>query len=209
MVRRPRQPVSAQSSRVGAGRCCAGATSLEALKPDLLQVSLSGAAGTLSAMGRQGPQVRTALAQTLGLSDPGSSWHSERDGIAAFASWMAGLAASLGKMGEDLILLTQSGIGEVVISGAGGSSTMPQKQNPVAPSVLSRLARQCAGLAGMLIAGGVHRQQRDGAAWFTEWLALPQLCVSTGRALATAGDLATAVSRTRKRWRAACRRAMA
>ena len=167
---------------------------LEALKPDLLQVSLSGAAGTLSAMGPQGPKIRAALAQTLGLSDPGSSWHSERDGIAAFASWMAGLAASLGKMGEDLILLTQSGIGEVTISGAGGSSTMPQKQNPVAPSVLSAIARQCAGLAGILLGAGVHRQQRDGAAWFAEWLTLPQLCVSTGRALAAAGDLANAMS---------------
>jgi 3-carboxy-cis,cis-muconate cycloisomerase len=33
------------------------------------------------------------------------------------------------------------------------------------------------------------RQQRDGAAWFTEWLALPQLCILTGRALTLAQDL--------------------
>jgi 3-carboxy-cis,cis-muconate cycloisomerase len=103
---------------------------------------------------------------------------------------MAGLNASLGKMGEDLILLTQSGINEVAIAGAGGSSTMPQKQNPVGPSVLVALARQSVALAATLQGAAIHRQQRDGAAWFTEWLTLPQLCISTGRAMALAVDLA-------------------
>ena len=163
---------------------------LLALGPDLALVSLSGAAGTLSAMGDQGPQVRAGLAAALGLNDPGHSWHSERDSIAAFAAWMANLTASLGKMGEDLILLTQSGIGEVTIAGAGGSSTMPQKQNPVGPSVLVALARHTAGLAATMQGAALHRQQRDGAAWFTEWLTLPQLCISTGRAMTLAIDLA-------------------
>ena len=162
---------------------------LAAVKADLLQVSLSGAAGTLSAMGAQGPQVRAGLAAALGLSDPGGSWHAERDGIGAFGGWMAGMAASLGKIGEDLLLLTQTGIGEVILAGAGGSSTMPQKQNPVGPSVLVALARQVVGLSAILQGAGLHRQQRDGAAWFTEWLTLPQMCVLTGRALALAADL--------------------
>jgi 3-carboxy-cis,cis-muconate cycloisomerase len=163
---------------------------LAALRGDLVQVSLSGAAGTLSALGPQGPQVRAALAQALGLVDPGNSWHSERDGIAAFGAWMAGLSASLGKMGEDLILLTATGLSEVRIGGAGGSSTMPQKQNPVGPSVLVALARQAAGLSATLSGAGLHRQARDGAAWFTEWMVLPQLCIGTGRALTLAWDLA-------------------
>lgn len=164
-------------------------TRLAAQLPDLCQVSLSGAAGTLSAMGAQGPAVRTGLAEALGLTDPGHSWHAERDTIATFAAWMAGLTASLGKMGEDLLLLTQTGIGEVAISGAGGSSTMPQKQNPVGPAVLVALARHCTGLAATLQGAAMPRQQRDGAAWFTEWLALPQLCILTGRALTLSQDL--------------------
>lgn len=163
---------------------------LTPLRSELAIVSLGGAAGTLSAMGAEGPAVRAALARALDLGDPGRSWHSERDRIGAFAAWMAGLCASLGKMGEDLILMAQTGIGEIGIAGAGGSSTMPQKQNPVGPSVLVALARQTAGLAAMMQAAGVHRQQRDGAAWFIEWLTLPQLCMSTGRALALALDLA-------------------
>jgi 3-carboxy-cis,cis-muconate cycloisomerase len=166
---------------------------LQAVRRDVLQVSLSGAAGTLSAMGAKGAQVRTALAEALGLSDPGASWHSERDGFAAFGAWMAGLCATLGKMGEDLILLTATGLSEVRIKGAGSSSTMPQKQNPVGPSVLVALARQVIGLSATLTGAGLHRQARDGAAWFTEWLTLPQMCISTGRALALADDLATRV----------------
>lgn len=163
---------------------------LSAIRPELATVSLGGAAGTLSAMGPEGPAVRTALAETLGLADPGHSWHAERDRIDAFAAWMAGLCVSLGKMGEDLILMAQSGVGEIRLAGAGGSSTMPQKQNPVGPSALVALARQTVALSGAIQIAGLHRQQRDGAAWFTEWLTLPQLCISTGRALALAVDVA-------------------
>lgn len=162
---------------------------LDAIKPEVLKVSLSGAAGTLSAMER-GPEVRAALARALDMEDPGASWHAERDGIAALASWCAGLLATLAKLGEDLLLLTQTGIAEVRISGAGGSSTMPQKQNPVGPSVLLALARHGQGLAGTLVAAGVHRQARDGAAWFTEWLTLPQLAQVTARAVALGEDIA-------------------
>lgn len=166
---------------------------LAALRPALLRVSLSGAAGTLSAMGDKGPAVRAELAKALGLSDPGHSWHSDRTGIGALAGWMAVTCAALGKLGEDLILLTQSGIAEVSIAGAGGSSTMPQKQNPVGPSVLVALARQVAGLAATLQGAGLHRQQRDGAAWFTEWLTLPQAVISTSRALGLAHEIAAKI----------------
>lgn len=163
---------------------------LTALKPDLLQVSLSGAAGTASAFGDKAAETRAGLAAALGLTDPGASWHAERDSITAFGAWMAGLTATLGKMGDDLTLLAQTGIAEVAISGAGASSTMPQKQNPVGPAVLVALSRQVAGLSATLTGAGVHRLQRDGAAWFTEWLTLPQMCISTGRALSLAVDLA-------------------
>lgn len=159
---------------------------LAVLRPALLQVSLSGAAGTLSAMGSEGPAVRAALAKALGLTDPGHSWHSDRSGIGQLAGYAATLAASLGKIGEDLILLTQSGLAEVVLGEGGASSTMPQKQNPVGPSALVALARHVVGQAAILQGAGLHRQQRDGAAWFTEWLTLPQTCIALGRMLTLA-----------------------
>ncbi|AZQ68799.1 adenylosuccinate lyase family protein [Silicimonas algicola] len=163
---------------------------LRAVREDVQIVSLSGAAGTLSAMGDRGPKVRAALAEALGLRDPQASWHSERDGIAALAGWLAGVAGSLGKMGEDLLTLTLSGLNEVRLGAGGGSSTMPQKSNPVLPSVLSALARQTAALNGAIQSALPHRQQRDAAAWLTEWMSLPQLVILSGRALAIAEELA-------------------
>lgn len=163
---------------------------LDPLRGDLLCVSLSGAAGTLSAMGERGAEVRAALARELGLADPGSSWHAERDRIARLSAWIATTAGALGRFGEDLMLMTQHGLGEVRLAEAGGSSTMPQKQNPVLPALLSALARHAAGLDATLQAASLHRQARDGAAWFTEWLALPQHCLGLARAVAAAETLA-------------------
>jgi 3-carboxy-cis,cis-muconate cycloisomerase len=154
----------------------------------VLKVSLSGAAGTLSAMGQLGPQVRAELAKALGLADPGHNWHSDRSSVAQLAGFAAGLAGSLGKLGEDVLALSQSGLSEVR-SGGGGSSTMPQKQNPVAASALVALARHVIGLAGLVQGSALHRQQRDGAAWFGEWLALPQLYLSAGRMLTLADEV--------------------
>ena len=163
---------------------------LGGVRDDLLCVSLSGAAGTLAAMGPKGPEVRAGLAAGLGLADPGGSWHAERDRIGAFAGWMTQVAVSLGKIGEDLILLSQSGIEEVALGQGGGSSTMPQKSNPVQPSLLVALGRHLVALNAAMQGAGMHRQQRDGAAWFTEWLSLPQMCLGLGRALTLAVDLA-------------------
>nr|WP_275981943.1 lyase family protein [Frigidibacter sp. ROC022] len=162
---------------------------LEGLRGRLLCVSLSGAAGTLSAMGPEGPKVRAALAAELGLSDPGASWHAGRDRIGELAGWLALVLGSLGKLGEDALTMTQSGIGELRLSLGGGSSTMPQKVNPVLPSVLVALARYGLGLAATLQGGALHRQQRDGAAWITEWLSLPGLLLATGRATSAALEL--------------------
>lgn len=162
---------------------------LAGLRAALLRVSLSGAAGTASALGPEAPRVRAGLAKALNLSDPGHSWHSDRSGSARLAGWTAGLAGTLGKLGEDLILMSQSGIAELSLGGGGGSSTMPQKENPVGPSTLVALARVVQGLAATLQGAAIHRQQRDGASWFTEWLVLPQICILTGRALALAREI--------------------
>ncbi len=167
---------------------------LRALREAGLPVSLSGAAGTATELGENAPALRTALAQALGLSDPGHSWHSDRTAILQLAAWIARTTTALGKLGEDLLLLTQSGLAEVRLGGSGASSTMPQKQNPVGPSVLVALSHHAIGLNATLQGAGLHRQQRDGAAWFTEWLTLPPLCLSLAAALTHAQRLSDTLS---------------
>lgn len=166
---------------------------LGALRAGSLWVSLSGAAGTSAALGPQAAEMRAGLAEGLGLGDPGRSWHTDRGPILRIAGWANRLALALAKIGEDATELAQSGIGEVRLEGAGGSSTMPQKQNPVGPSVVVALARLNAGLFATLQAASIHRHQRDGASWFTEWLCLPQAMLSAASALQTARAVAEAL----------------
>ncbi|WHZ35973.1 lyase family protein [Sagittula sp. MA-2] len=159
-----------------------------------LFVSLSGAAGTASALGPDPVALRAALAEKLGLNDPGHAWHTDRTPVLTIAGWFARTALAAGKMGEDLVLATQSGLSEVRLGGAGASSTMPQKQNPVAPSAMVALARHVQGLSATLDGAALHRQQRDGAAWFTEWLTLPQLVLAASAALTLMQDLSETLS---------------
>lgn len=157
------------------------ADALDAL-PDLrttsLWVSLGGAAGTASALGHDAAALRRALAEGLGLADPKRSWHTDRGPILRITDWIAHITATLGAMGSSLVGLAGSGIDEVSLGVAGQSSTMPHKQNPVAASALVALAHQASGLRAALGAASMHQHQRDGAAWFTEWMLVPQLALS-------------------------------
>ena len=166
---------------------------LTELRPRLLRISLFGAAGTASML-KNAPAVRTKVAEALGLRHCDTSWHSTRDSIAEFSGWMTLAAGSFGKMGADLLLLTQSGIDEVTLADGGGSSTMPQKSNPVLPSLLVALASQTTALNAAMQGAVVHRQQRDGAAWFVEWMNLGQITMASARALSAAETLANGIA---------------
>ncbi|APE42762.1 3-carboxy-cis,cis-muconate cycloisomerase [Sulfitobacter alexandrii] len=159
---------------------------LEALRASALWVSLSGASGTGSALGPDPAATRAALAEALGLGDPRRSWHTDRTPILRIADWQGQVMAALAHMGQSLIALSGSDTQEVALGSGGSSSTMPQKQNPVAPSALVALGQQFTGLRAGLQTGAAHQHQRDGAAWFTEWLVLPQLCLSLAAALSHA-----------------------
>jgi 3-carboxy-cis,cis-muconate cycloisomerase len=166
---------------------------LRALGPALLVVQFGGAAGTLEKLGDKGAAVRKLLAQKLGLGDA-PQWHSQRDRIAELAGWLSLTTGSLGKLGQDIALMAQAG-GEIVLSGGGGSSTMPHKQNPIGAELLVTLARfnavQLSGMHQSL----VHEQERSGAAWTLEWLILPQMLMATGAATRTAIKLLDSVER--------------
>ncbi len=160
---------------------------LDGLRPRLLGVQFGGATGTLSALGDRGIEVMDALADELGLARA-EPWHASRDRIEEFGALLAMIAASLGRMGADFVLLSQSEVGEIGFEGAGGSSTLPQKQNPVLAEVLVSLARFAGVQAGALHQAALHVNERDGAAWTLEWLALPPLIGATGTALARAAE---------------------
>lgn len=155
---------------------------LREMRPRLLAIQLGGAAGNLAAFGTQALPLMEALADELGLSRA-EPWHKGRDRIEELGGWLAMVASSLGAIGVDTALLSQGEVGEIRLAGAGGSSTLPQKQNPVLAEILVSLARHAATLAGSVHQAGIHAYERDAAAWTLEWLTLPPLIATTGAAL--------------------------
>lgn len=163
---------------------------LAELRARLLVVQLGGAGGTLDAFGSRGIRVMERLARELGLGAPPLPWHAQRDGPAELAGWLSMVTGSLGKMGQDLVLLAQTEVDEVRPGPGGRSSSMPQKENPTGPEALVALARMNAALLAAAHQALVHGHERSGAALALEWLALPQMAVCTGAALRHAEALA-------------------
>ena len=172
---------------------------LAELRPRLMQVQLGGASGALSVYGDRGIQVMEALATVLDLGAPAKPWHAERDNLVELANWLAMVAGLLGRIGGDLILSGRSEIAEVRAGKGGGSSTMPQKTNPVLPEALVTIARYVSGQAGVAQQALMHQEERDGTAWSLEWLALPSMLIVTAASLAHAIQLAESLDPQQER----------
>lgn len=170
-------------------------TRLAELRPRVALVQIGGASGDRAALGAQAEEVAADVAAALGLGNPPRAWHAMRDGVAEFASFLSLITGTLGKIGQDIALMAQQGIGEIALSGGGGSSAMPHKQNPVLAELLVTLARFNAVQVSALHQALIHEQERSGAAWALEWVVLPQMAQAAGRALLTAAALASQVQR--------------
>jgi 3-carboxy-cis,cis-muconate cycloisomerase len=89
-------------------------------------------------------------------------------------------------MAQDIILMAQTEVGEVSESaeeGRGGSSTMPQKSNPITSELIVAAARTNAALLSALHNAQIQEHERATHGWQVEWLTLPQMIVLTGGAL--------------------------
>ena len=159
---------------------------LEEIQPRLLVVQFGGAAGTLAALGDKGLAVAEELAKELKLGVPAMPWHAQRDSFVEFASWLSLVTGTLGKMAQDIILMAQTEVGEIGESaerGRGGSSTMPQKANPITSELIVAAARTNASLLSAMHQAQIQEQERATHGWQMEWLTLPQMMLLTGGAL--------------------------
>jgi 3-carboxy-cis,cis-muconate cycloisomerase len=162
-------------------------------RPRLLVVQFGGPIGVRGGQGGKGDAVAAGLAKRLRLGNAQSS-HNARDNIAELASWLSLVSGSLGKVGQDVALMTQNEVGTAQLAGGGTSSAMPHKNNPVAAELLVTLARFNAGMLGTLHQALVHENERSGAAWTLEWMVLPQMAVATGASLRHAEALLSSVT---------------
>lgn len=154
------------------------------LKQRLFVVQFGGAGGNLSALGEKGIETAQQLAKELDLKYVGT-WHAQRDNIAEFSAWMALVVGSLGKMGEDILLMAQTEVGEVIenADGGGKSSSMPHKNNPILSEAMVALSRYVGNLAINTFQAMLHNHERDAAAWILEWQSLPQMMIACGTIL--------------------------
>lgn len=167
-----------------------------------LAVQVGGAGGTLAAIvelarGRGLPdpvavagRAADDLALRLGLAGA-APWHTDRHRLTGAADALVACADAWGHLAGDVLLRARPEIGELAepaTDGRGGSSTMPQKSNPVLAVLLRRHALAAPPLAATLhTAAAAYVDQRPDGAWHAEWSALATL----GRRSVVAASQAT------------------
>jgi 3-carboxy-cis,cis-muconate cycloisomerase len=137
-----------------------------------LPVQLGGAAGTLAPLYPHGLSVLAAFADETDLAEPDGVWHTDRTPITELAGALGTAAAALGKVATDVVLLSQSEVGEVREAAPGGSSAMAHKQNSIAAVTARAAAAQAPGLVATLLAAGSPELHRGAGSWHAEWPAL-------------------------------------
>jgi 3-carboxy-cis,cis-muconate cycloisomerase len=162
--------------------------SLERIRRDRLAAQLGGAAGTLAALGDAGLEVVRRFARELDMPEPDLPWHADRQRIAELGAALTTAAGAAAKIAGDIVLLSQTEVGEVREGAGGASSTMPQKQNPAASVRAIACARQARGHAAVLLAAVEAEHERAAGAWQSEWAALSGALAAAGGALANTGE---------------------
>jgi 3-carboxy-cis,cis-muconate cycloisomerase len=173
---------------------------LRALDSLVLPVQLAGAVGTGSSFGAlaeapsAGADLRAGLARRLALADPGRSWQAERSPVAALGSALALALGALGRIAAEVLVLGRNEIAEVSEGSGGGSSAMPQKQNPTSAVLLHSAALQAPGLLATVHSSLVTEDERPSGAWHAEWLALRSLLRLAVEASETAATMLSALT---------------
>jgi 3-carboxy-cis,cis-muconate cycloisomerase len=172
-----------------AGWLCAVARHLErvrALRPRALVLQFGGAVGTLAALGDRAERTASLLAEELGLAPAELPWHSQRDRLAEVSVTLGLVVGSLGKMARDISLMCQPEIAEVaepVAPGRGGSSSMPQKRNPIGCAAVLATATRLPALVSAMLLAMTQEHERGLGGWQAEWETVPEIFLLTAGAL--------------------------
>lgn len=156
-------------------------------------VQCGGAAGTLALVGElvsDPVDAARGLADELGLSAPGLSWHTRRTPVTRLGDALVETCDALGHLAGDVLLLGRPEVGEVRDTSAGGSSTMPHKQNPVLSVLVRSAALQAPQLGAQLhLCAAESQDERSPGAWHAEWPSSRRLLELTLTASSQAADL--------------------
>jgi 3-carboxy-cis,cis-muconate cycloisomerase len=149
-----------------------------------IPVQIGGAGGTLAATtelaalaGHPNPagisvELVQSTAATLGL-DLRMPWHTTRSSVTAIGDAFVGCTDAWGRIASDIVTLVRPEIAELSEPAAGnrgGSSSMPQKRNPVLSILIRRAAISAPPLGATLhTAAALANDERPDGSWHAEW----------------------------------------
>jgi 3-carboxy-cis,cis-muconate cycloisomerase len=157
-----------------------------ALKRRALVCQLGGAVGNLATLGADGVAVRRAFSAELGLAEPAITWHTARDAWAEVVFWLALVGSTLGKIATEVATLMRSEVDEVrepFVLGRGGSSTMPQKRNPILCPPMIAIGHRLRDMVASQLAAMVQEHERAVGAMPIEWMVVPDAFLLTSGTL--------------------------
>jgi len=121
--------------------------------------------------------------ELLGLNTPEIAWHASRDRVADVATFLAMVGATFGKISKEIILLQKTEVAELeepFAAGKVGSSTMPQKRNPMACEAVFATSTVLKAQVGLSFDAMLQEHERDMGLWQVEWEFLPEMFMLAG-----------------------------
>ncbi len=175
----------------------------------IFPVQIGGAGGTLAATTElanlAAGQAKTSgfplelvqtVAATLGL-DMRAPWHTTRAPVTAIGDALVGCTDAWGRIASDVVTLARPEIAELsepATGERGGSSSMPQKRNPVLSILIRRAAISAPPLAATLhTAAALANDERPDGSWHAEWDTLRILARRAVVAASQCGELLAGV----------------
>lgn len=162
---------------------------LSEIKQRVLVGNISGAVCTYASIGQLGSKVEERALTLLELNIPNIGWQAARDRFSEYASVIALISGSLGKIGNEFYNLMRTEINEVeepFSEGKIGSTTMPHKRNPAALEGLASLTAPLLKSVALIHESMKVEHERDAMSWRAEWIALPEINLYISAQLQTA-----------------------
>lgn len=177
---------------------------LRELEKRVFAAMLGGAAGTFASFGVQGVEVQTRLAELLDLLPMPVPSRTHRDRQAEYVTTLALLAGACGKIAFEVYTMMKQEFGEVeepVPAGTVGSSTMPQKRNPILSQDVMSGSAYIRSLVPLALEAILTEHEANRATTTMMRHALEPACVQMGDNLARLNMIANGIELKPERMR--------
>jgi 3-carboxy-cis,cis-muconate cycloisomerase len=164
-----------------------------------LPVQVGGAAGSMAGTVELASRLPDPVGAVLGMTqdladalglDRSPPWHTSRATVTRLGDASVRCTDAWGRIANDVLTLSRPEIGELSEASGGGSSTMPNKANPVLSALVRRAALTTPQLAATLhLASAESVDERSAGPWHAEWATLRTLLRRTVVAGEQTGEL--------------------